>query len=97
MYLLIDDIRALDVDVTCRTPEEGLERLRQGGITHLVLDNDMATKMEGRDVLRMAFQEDIVPKNVFLVTSNPIAKRAMEDDLRDNGYVMGSHGWWRAR
>lgn len=98
-YLLIDDIRDIVADRVARTAREGMDALKCCEYTHLMLDNDLGVVggMEGRDILKWALDNNCVPANILLVTSNVVAKKAMEDMLRyDLGYNY-HRGWWTCR
>jgi len=94
--LLIDDMRTMEADETARTAREGMEALMSCEFTHLLLDNDLGSDFEGRHILKWAIENQCVPDNVLLVTSNPVARRAMEDMLKfDLEYNHNrSTGWW---
>ena len=93
-HLLIDDLRVLvGMNYTARTPNEGLEILKQGHVTHLYLDNDLGLGViEGWEVLNTAIQENVAPPYIQLVTSNPVARKRMQDVLKDNNYVSRNGG-----
>lgn len=89
-HILIDDVRNLHgMDIIIRTPEAAVEFLNKTDTTgHFVyMDNDLAVKgMEGYQILRLLLEFGQRPKKVVLVTSNPVAKQTMRDDLLDLGY-----------
>lgn len=95
-HVLIDDVRSGRVDLICRTAREGIEALKEGGITHLYLDNDLGVVggYDGIDILQWARDNDLVPPNVMLVTSNPVARKRMEELLmHDLGYTYRNRTW----
>lgn len=96
-HLLIDDVRELDVDLTARTVDEGKAALEAGGVTHLYLDNDLGLDqpMEGIDILTWARDNDLVPSNVYIVSSNPIGRKRMEDVLHFDLKYRKDGNWWR--
>lgn len=101
--LLIDDVRNEEMcgiideefDIIARNPADGKSALEKFAITHLWLDNDLATQEEGIDILNWARDNGHVPPNVFLVTSNPVARRRMIEVLAlDLNYTETRNGWW---
>ena len=89
-HILIDDVRNLHgMDIIIRTPEAAIEFLKGTDTTgHFVYcDNDLAVDgMEGYQILRLLLEFGQRPKKVVLVTSNPVAKQTMRNDLLDFGY-----------
>ena len=89
-HILIDDVRNLHgMDIIIRTPEAAIEFLNKTDTTgHFVyFDNDLAVDgMEGYQILRLLLEFGQRPKKVVLVTSNPVAKQTMRNDLLDLGY-----------
>lgn len=89
-HILIDDVRNLNgMDIIIRTPEAAVEFLNNTDTTgHFVyFDNDLAVDgMEGYQILRLLLEFGQRPKKVVLVTSNPVAKQTMRNDLLDLGY-----------
>lgn len=89
-HILIDDVRNLNgMDIIIRTPEAAVEFLNKTDTTgHFVyMDNDLAVDgMEGYQILRLLLEFGQRPKKVVLVTSNPVAKQTMRNDLLDLGY-----------
>lgn len=89
-HILIDDVRNLNgMDIIIRTPEAAVEFLNNTDTTgHFVYtDNDLAVDgMEGYQILRLLLEFGQRPKKVVLVTSNPVAKQTMRNDLLDLGY-----------
>lgn len=89
-HILIDDVRNLHgMDIIIRTPEAAVEFLNKTDTTgHFVyMDNDLAVDgMEGYQILRLLLEFGQRPKKVVLVTSNPVAKQTMRNDLLDLGY-----------
>ena len=96
--LLIDDIREIEgIDYTCRTVDKALAILKDRPITHLWLDNDLGDDqpMEGIDILNWARDNNLVPPNVLIVSSNPVAVRRMEDVLRFDLNYNKEGNWWK--
>lgn len=81
--LLIDDMREIDADVIARTFEAGIHALKElGPFSKMYLDHDL-----GDDIMAntgygiMNFLEanpQYLPKEIVLVTSNPVGRRQME-------------------
>lgn len=87
MWLLIDDIRDLKVDVIARTAEAGRKMLAAGEWECVVLDHDLGEKDTGYDVLMWALERQVLPDKVQLVTSNPVGRRNMRAALEYAGYL----------
>lgn len=89
MYVLIDDIRDLNADIICRTPDGAKLTLQGLALVKYTLgiDHDLSSKETGYDILRWAIDERLLPDNIQLVTMNPIGKKNMIYLLFDNGYT----------
>jgi len=90
-WLLIDDIRDLNCDFIARTFDAGLEALAKGGWTHLCLDHDLGEENpahNGYEILKQGLERGLIPRNVQLVTSNPVGKQNMANALLAHGYVQ---------
>lgn len=95
-YLLIDDQRSFEkMDGIARTAKDGKEQLLNNSVTHLVLDNDLGEEYEGVDILKWAIENNCVPPNIYLITSNVVAKRRMEDILYYELHYKFIEQWWR--
>lgn len=89
IWLLIDDIRNLGCDVTVRTATAGKRALLSyvGDIECLCLDHDLGPDQEsGYDIAKWAFEYDVMPKWVQIVTSNPVGRQNIANLLMDHGY-----------
>ena len=87
MKLAIDDMKNLPgIDRICRTDEEGIEALKQGGWTHLYMDNDLGCKLEGWQILEWGFKQGLIPNIVTLITMNPVGYYRMKLALENEGY-----------
>ena len=86
MWLLIDDMRNLDVDVIARTPEAGRKMLALGGWEGLLLDHDLGQCESGASILDWAIANGFAPSKVTRVTSNPVGAANMARALRASGY-----------
>jgi len=88
MWLLIDDMRDLNCDVTARTAVEGRAELMQGGWSVLCIDNDLGPgQEEGADILAWALEQGYCPPTVQIVSSNLPAVERMRAMLKAHGYV----------
>lgn len=95
MWLLIDDVRMLNADLTCRSSVSGMQALDAYPWGHLMLDNDLGpnSPREGWQVLEWALECNCLPPHVQLVTSNSAARARMELALRSAGYTDCRDGW----
>ena len=88
MWLLIDDVRDLNCDVTARTASEGRAKLMQRGWSVLCIDNDLGPgQEEGAYILAWALEQGYCPPTVQIVSSNPPAVERMREMLAAHGYV----------
>lgn len=87
-WLLIDDERNLNCDVICRTGELGVEYLRafHKDVECLVLDHDLGSGIDGYQVITIAIEENVVPDEVQIVSSNPVGVKRIGDALISAGY-----------
>jgi len=88
--LLIDDIRELQADRTARTFDEALAALQSEVWDHVYLDHDLGDPMPARTgtgicnwLKRNSAQR---PKNIFLITANPVGRDRMGQILASIGY-----------
>lgn len=81
MWLLIDDLRNLNVDVIARTPRAGKAMLAFGGWKCLCLDHDLGADESGYDILVWGLKYKFIPDKVQLVTSNPVGRERMRNAL----------------
>jgi len=90
MYILIDDMRDLGCDIICRTGFAGITILEkmQGNFEVLCIDHDLgdADKMNGLDVIKAAAVDGLLPKEVQIVSSNPVGVQNIGNVLKDNGF-----------
>lgn len=78
-HLLIDDIRTIYADKTCRTYAEGIESLKEGGWDVLWLDHDLGEEKTGYDI--MCFLEEnpkYLPGKIVCVSANPVGRKRIE-------------------
>lgn len=88
MYLLIDDMREIHVDIIARTAAAGkaiLESL-SGCIDCLGIDHDLGGLITGYDIVRWVICRGYLPKRVQIVTMNPVGREAIQNVLLDAGY-----------
>lgn len=89
--LLVDDQRTLAwADTHSICGEDALPILKSGMVTDLYLDNDMGIgNMEGHEVAAYMVENNIRPKRVIIVSSNPVAaERIMKYFKLDMGYEI---------
>ncbi len=88
LWVLIDDKRDLNCDITARTAEEGKRVLKEykGRISVLCLDHDLGEEVNGYHVAVWAILNNCMPPKVQLVTSNPVGRKNIESLLRTNKY-----------
>ena len=90
----VDDFRDLQVDVLCRTYDEGIEKLSNEKFDILYLDHDLGCwdKDSGRDLNGKVLLEHLyaipvqLPKVIVLVSGNPIGLDRQRLSLIDMGY-----------
>lgn len=102
IHLLIDDLRVFDgIDHTARTPYEGLQFLRHFDVTHLYIDHDLGLDSDGTEypngynVICWAIEERILPRNVTIVSSNPVGRSNIERALQNEGYRQYRGSWYK--
>jgi len=89
MYILIDDERGLGADVICRNYKAALRLLakldaRPSDV--LGIDFDLGGNESGNDLLIWAIAYKYLPKNIQIVTMNPVGRKQMINTLKDAGY-----------
>lgn len=84
MWLLIDDVRNLNCDLTARTAAEGKQMLQEyaGQLECVCLDHDLGETETGYDVACWALERNLMPSHVQLVTSNPVGRKNISDALK---------------
>lgn len=100
MTLLIDDERNLAADRIARRFDDGIEALKEGGWTHLLLDHDLASfywedgelrEKTGYDITKFLEEfPEFRPKKVTLVTASPVGRQNMARALQRMGYFRWS-------
>jgi hypothetical protein len=89
MFLLIDDLRNINVDFIARNAEAGRESLSRlnGLLTHVVFDHDLGEEESGYDVLVWGLSRGLIPQHVQLITDNPVGRDNMIAALVHDGYT----------
>lgn len=84
MILLIDDMRNLPADLTCRTYTEGIAALRERGPwSLLLLDHDLGEDRSGYDVICWLEENpEFLPGEIRCVSSNPPGRARIEQVAR---------------
>lgn len=89
--LLIDDIRDIAASKVCRTFDEGLEAIKEGGWMTLYIDHDLADPQgrTGYDIIRFIEEnEHLRPDCVLIVSSNPVGIRNIQAALKSMKYTV---------
>jgi len=88
MYLLIDDLRNTPADIIARTPDAAKQVLQklEAYITCVIFDHDLGDCESGYDIMMWAINNEVLPRKVELVTSNPVGRDNMINALRQEGY-----------
>jgi len=89
MWLLIDDVRDLNVDVIARTDRAAIKCLAVGGWEVILFDHDLGENCaSGYEVLQHALLHDwLGDAKIRFVTSNPVGRQNMERALEAAGYT----------
>lgn len=93
--LLIDDMRNILADRVCRTFEEGLEAIKEGGWGILYLDHDLgdAQDRSGYDIIRYIEEnQELRPDVVIIVSSNPVGVKNIQAALKSMNYFSHMRG-----
>lgn len=93
MWLLIDDVRDVPVDVIARNFAAGKFMLMTGMLWEgIVFDNDLASEKageDGADLLDWAIQTRNLRTNlVQIVSSNPVGVKRMQEMLLHAGFTQ---------
>lgn len=95
MYLLIDDVRNINVDVIARNSTAAEHLLAMGGWTCVIFDHDLGENdISGYDVLSKALENNWLDEveEVQLITSNPVGRERMRQALEREGGFHTSNG-----
>jgi len=87
--LLVDDVRDLRVtDLIARTYKGAVQVLTALSVNVLYLDHDLGPGKTGYDLLNFIFDPKIriKPKQIILVTMNPVGRQNMIRAILNNGY-----------
>jgi len=96
MYLLVDDIRNTPSDFIARTYEAAELSLwsLKAYITVLILDHDLGEEKTGYDLCVWALEHNCLPREVQLVTSNPVGRENIKLALINAGYASKNGLIW---
>lgn len=93
LWLLIDDVKDLRVDVIARTATAGKLLLAAVKWSRLLIDHDLGSlEVSGRDVVRWAVAHKCLPPDVQIVSYNPPGRNAIAAELRSAGYEERADG-----
>ena len=93
MHVLIDDFRDLTgMDIICRTPEAGLEVVSMLRPSHLYIDHDLGCELDGYQVIIGLLRNNKCPRNVQIVSDNPVGVQNISRALVACGYVVAMNG-----
>lgn len=87
--LLIDDVRILPANRVARTYDDGIAQLKEKLPDLLLLDHDLGEvepDKTGYGIVCFLEENDIKPKEIRLVTANPVGAMKMEAALESMGY-----------
>jgi hypothetical protein len=87
--LLIDDARVLPASRVARTYEEGITQIKEKVPDLLLLDHDLGHEepnKTGYDVVCFIEESGLKPKEIKLVTANPVGMMKIEATLESMGY-----------
>lgn len=87
--LLIDDVRVLPATRVARTYDDGITQLKEKLPDLLLLDHDLGhiePDKTGYGIVCFLEENDLKPKEIRLVTANPVGAIKMEAALESMGY-----------
>ena len=96
--LLVDDFRDMAADIIARNYSSAIKVLINIPIDKLILDHDIGSDKNGYDILNFIFRPDIriYPKEVVLITMNPVGRENMTRALENNNYKKyGGNSFYR--
>ena len=90
--LLVDDIRDVAADIICRNYEAAVTLSTSLWLYEwrLLLDHDLGPGKTGYDFINHLITEKNMPKEVFIVSSNPVGRDNIGRALEAEGYVKKS-------
>jgi hypothetical protein len=94
MELLIDDFRDLPVDAIAKNSQTAKTLLKLKCWDKVYFDHDLGLNSEhdGYQIMNWAIENDLLPKEVQLVTANPVGMRNMARALVAEGYQPNAAG-----
>lgn len=89
--ILIDDLRNIQADVTCRTAAAAYPILESQSFDCYYFDHDLGSTKPGTsgyDILKWALMNEYIPVGavVHLVTMNPVGNQNMKNQLLSFGF-----------
>lgn len=98
MKILVDDVRSMEtVDIIFRNPNVALDIIKNSisKIDFLYLDHDMGTEyIDGYQFIKqLLYKFHIFPKQIMIVSSNPVGRKNIENVLQDNNYYLNGFIW----
>lgn len=94
MWLLIDDQRNLNTEAVARTSEEGKRLLKQQEWECVCIDHDLGEfdpvtgkETNGCHIIEWAIKNNCLPKQVQIVTSNPVGRNNIAAILKAGNYT----------
>lgn len=97
MKVFLDDIRSTPAGWTrTYTVHETIELLKTGKVTHLSLDHDLGTKLDGHDVLvwieeQVAINDFNPPEEIFIHSANSVARQEMQAAINSIRRLADDH------
>lgn len=96
MWLLIDDMRDLSCDAIARNSKSAMELLKCNCWECVCFDHDLGEDVSGYDVMKSMFNLKIYPKQIQIVTSNPVGRDNMMGLLNQESYHSKDNiNWFR--
>lgn len=90
-YAIIDDVRELNCELIAKTGVDGIRMMIEhfDEVECLCLDHDLGDpgEMNGFEVLQSLLLRNLVPDHVQLVTSNPVGRQRMQNELLSRNYT----------
>lgn len=90
MKVYLDDVRPKpkEFDVIVRTPDEAIELLKTGKVTHISLDYDLGSDGDEGEVVanwieEQAYLGNLQPIVVYFHTDNPVGRKRMMQAIQN--------------